>query len=332
MKLLVIFATSIAFCAAYPHVGIPGDNSHYVEGESRFIWMPNGDGVPELVDLEDRTEVTNFMRNGANNQYFLFTRANPTNPQNLVHGDVQSVLSSNYDGSKPIKVIVHGWNSNLNSKVNTIITPAFLAASDCNVIVLDWRRAASAPNYFSSARIVPEIGAHLGQFLAWLIENAGGDWNRVHLVGHSLGAHVIGNAGRTVGGRIARITGLDPAGPIFGGNSNALNADDAQYVEAIHTDGGALGIMDPIGQTNFYPNGGRSQPGCLISTCSHSRVYELFAATVEFDHLVGQSCDSLRDARRERCRGNEYLNMGNDDLGKRGNGLFGLKTGRRHPF
>lgn len=54
---------------------IPGDNSHYVEGESRYVWIPDGEGVPHLVDLDEPIDedVLNG-RNGANNQYWLFTR------------------------------------------------------------------------------------------------------------------------------------------------------------------------------------------------------------------------------------------------------------------
>lgn len=62
-------------CAAVPVPTVPGDNSHYVEGQSRYIWMPDGDGTPHLVDLEEPAEEGVLMsRNGANNQYWLFTR------------------------------------------------------------------------------------------------------------------------------------------------------------------------------------------------------------------------------------------------------------------
>lgn len=54
---------------------IPGDNSHYVEGVSRYVWMPDGEDVPHLVDLEEPIdEDVLYGRNGANNQYWLFTR------------------------------------------------------------------------------------------------------------------------------------------------------------------------------------------------------------------------------------------------------------------
>ncbi|KPI93581.1 Lipase member H [Papilio xuthus] len=222
MKLLVIVFALIAVCNSAPFDSIPGDNSHYVEGVSRYVWIPDGEGVPHLVDLHEPVDqdVLNG-RNGANNQYWLFT---------------------------------------------------------------------------------------------------------------SLGAHVVGNAGRTAGGRPRRVTGLDPAGPNWGGNSNALNRNAGGYVECIHTDGGLLGIFDPIGDTDFYPNGGRNaQPGCWISTCSHSRAYDLFASTVRTNHLVGRRCNNLNEARNVQCAG-ATLNMGNGVISKSGSGLYGLRTGDRWPY
>lgn len=63
-------------CAGSALPVIPGDNSHYVEGVSRYIWMPDGQGVPHLVDLEAPVdeEILAGARNGANNAYWLFTR------------------------------------------------------------------------------------------------------------------------------------------------------------------------------------------------------------------------------------------------------------------
>lgn len=71
---------------------------------------------------------------------------------------------------------------------------------------MDWRVLANA-NYISASSGVRSVGEHLGQFLLWLFNTAGGSWNNVHLVGFSLGAHVVGNTGRFVGGQPARVTG-----------------------------------------------------------------------------------------------------------------------------
>ncbi|XP_022821802.1 pancreatic triacylglycerol lipase-like [Spodoptera litura] len=331
MKFLVVLAALVALSAGSAIPLVPGDNSHYVEGESRYIWMPDGDGKPHLVDLHEPADVETIARNGANNQYWLFTRQNPTNAQILVNGNANSVANSNYRANRGLKVIVHGWNSNGNSAMNPQITSAFLAVQDVNVIVVDWRALANS-NYITATNGVPGVGQFLGNFLVWLINTAGGNWNNVHLVGFSLGAHVVGNAGRQAGGRPARVTGLDPAGPNWGGNSNALNGNAGQYVEAIHTDGGLLGIFDRIANGDFYPNGGRNpQPGCWISTCSHSRAPELFASSVRTNHFVARQCTNIQQAQNVQCAGNAF-NMGNGIISKRGNGIFGLRTGSSWPF
>lgn len=65
----------ILVCSGVAIPTIPGDNSHYVEGESRYIWMPDGEGVPQLVDLHEPIDYELLgSRSGANNQYWLFTR------------------------------------------------------------------------------------------------------------------------------------------------------------------------------------------------------------------------------------------------------------------
>lgn len=97
-------------------------------------------------------------------------------------------------------------------------------------------------------------------------------------------AHVCGHIGKNVrNGRVAAIIGLDPAGPLFSVSNptNRLDAGDAVYVEAIHTNGPTLliagaGIGAPIAHADFFPNGGRSQPGCILNACSHDRAVDFY--------------------------------------------------------
>lgn len=78
--------------------------------------------------------------------------------------------------------------------------------SDLNIIVVDWNHAANV-NYISASYNVAEVGHHLTMFLNFLIRE-GISVNDVHMIGHSLGAHVVGIAGAFVeNGPIHTITG-----------------------------------------------------------------------------------------------------------------------------
>lgn len=54
---------------------------------------------------------------------------------------------------------------------------------------------------------LPNVGRGLGQFLAFLSSVTGASLQSMHLVGFSLGAHVVGNAGKELNGRVGRVTG-----------------------------------------------------------------------------------------------------------------------------
>ncbi|KAJ2947737.1 hypothetical protein O0L34_g9513 [Tuta absoluta] len=330
---VVVIVCVLGVCFGNPTPLITGDNSHYVEGQSHYIWMNDDVGLPQLVDLQEpvcdslKKELT---RNGAGNRYLLYTRQNPNNPQQIIPNDSGSLASSGYSASRPLVVLAHGWNGGPNSQMNRQITATLLEISDVNIIVVDWQAFAGS-NYVSAVFGTPSVGQFLGNFLLWLADSTGSNWNNIHLIGYSLGAHVVGNAGRTVGGLPARVTGLDPAGPLWQTNSNALRASDGQYVEAIHTDGGLQGILRTVADADFYPNGGSSQPGCSNSACNHRRSYELFAATINYNHLIGRECESFTQALNNACSGTTF-NMGNNILNKRGNGIFGLQTRATWPY
>ena len=63
------------------------------------------------------------------------------------------------------------------------------------------------------------VGAQVKSLISKLINLEIIDVSNFHLVGHSLGAHVMGYAGKGFNQenefKLPRITGLDPAGPMF---------------------------------------------------------------------------------------------------------------------
>ena len=104
----------------------------------------------------------------------------------------------------------------------------------------------------------------------------------VHLYGFSMGAHIVGFAGKEVNNpKIGAIFGLDPAGPFFRGlpDEDKLAVTDGTCVTVLHTNGyktfpaieglnetylllnqltfaSGFGDIDALGNIDFYPNGG----------------------------------------------------------------------------
>ena len=87
-------------------------------------------------------------------------------------------------------------------------------------------------------------------------------------IGHSLGAQVCGFFGKMsqkLKITLDKIIGLDPAGPIFDikeqDKSLRLDKDDALNVEVFHANSMMYGFRNPIGDVDFYINGGNYQYG-----------------------------------------------------------------------
>lgn len=83
------------------------------------------------------------------------------------------------------------------------------------------------------------------------------NFKMIHLVGHSIGAHIVGLAAKQLEiGRLSVVVGLDPALPLFDlkNINERIEKSDADYVEIIHTASGILGLELPI----FI------QPGCSL--------------------------------------------------------------------
>ncbi|XP_048350483.1 lipase member I isoform X2 [Sphaerodactylus townsendi] len=150
------------------------------------------------------------------------------------------------------------------------------------------------------------------------LEN-GASLDSVHMIGVSLGAHISGFVGKAYSGKIGRITGLDPAGPLFSGKeaTERLDHTDAQFVDVIHTDINALGYRKPLGNIDFYPNGGTYQPGCPQTIlggsqylkCKHQRSVFLFISSLEQKcNITAFLCDSYVDYRNGKCTNCDVLN------------------------
>lgn len=141
------------------------------------------------------------------------------------------------------------------------------------VVIVDWG-GGSSPPYTQAVANIRLVGAIAAHVIHMIYQECGlPNLDRVHMIGHSLGAHLSGYAGYTLqrefGLQLGRITGLDPAEPLFTDTDPMVRLDrsDAGFVDVVHTDAvslamGGLGMRAAIGHVDFYPNGGANNPGC----------------------------------------------------------------------
>lgn len=62
----------------------------------------------------------------------------------------------------------------------------------------------------------------------------------------------------------SNVSGLDPAKPLYrmAGPEDRIDKTDAKFVDIIHTNAEILGLFGPLGDIDFYPNGGKTQTQC----------------------------------------------------------------------
>nr|XP_012319366.1 phospholipase A1 member A isoform X4 [Aotus nancymaae] len=194
-------------------------------------------------------------------QFLLFVPSDPSCGK-LVEGS-SDLQNSGFNATLGTKLIIHGFRV-LGTKPSWIdkFIRTLLRATNANVIAVDWIYG-STGIYFSAVKNVFNLSLEISLFLDKLLV-LGVSKSSIHIIGVSLGAHVGGKVGQLFRGQLGQITGLDPAGPEYTRASveERLDAGDALFVEAIHTDTDKLGIRIPVGHVDYFVNGGQDQPGC----------------------------------------------------------------------
>uniref|UniRef100_A0A182J845 Uncharacterized protein n=1 Tax=Anopheles atroparvus TaxID=41427 RepID=A0A182J845_ANOAO len=273
-------------------------------------------------------------------RFLLYTASNPEVPDVLSNGDLDGIQRSSFNPNNPTRMVIHGWLGTQNSEINRLVRSALFFTGNYNVIFVDWSVGALDEFYPNSRQLVYAVGAAASNMLDYLSRYAGLNKRDVVVVGHSLGAHVAGNVGKWQSGALGTIIGLDPALPFFAGNApDRIRDTDADYVEIIHTNGGALGFLEPIGDADFYPNFGRIQPGCgpdVGGGCAHARAVHFYVESIlSRNGFVGEQCESFQNIRDGLCnRTGVTARMGGEPPNADSNpeGIFFLQTANGFPF
>ena len=157
--------------------------------------------------------------------------------------------------------------------------------------------------YYANAASTGKVGELLGKLIT-AIKAEYPNIRYVHGIGHSLGAHVMGNIYNFGGLSIDRISGLDPAGPCFENSIRDIHIADgrkwgltkysANFVDNIHTDGGyygtylSKGLIDILaGDPNIDQSGAGVQPTCSTCTlgCCHKLAPEYYLYSIRGNEM-----------------------------------------------
>ncbi|XP_013135871.1 PREDICTED: pancreatic lipase-related protein 2-like [Papilio polytes] len=288
-----------------------------------------------------------YVRQTHDIQFQLFTRHNPIVYQELVLNDDEQLFASNINFNDPTVIYFHAFMEQATDGSALVVREAYMQRGDTNLIIVEAQRLEAGPWYFTAAENTWYIGRYAANFIDYLVSR-GLNLSKTHFVGHSLGAQSAGVAGASLkSGLVARITGLDPALPLFDKLplKQRLDSSDAEFVDIIHTDSGIFGFPGPIGHADFYPNGGKSpQPGCNLEVvlpqqlllnkffCSHWRSYMFFAESVlRPKSFVASSCPSWQQYSKGECADAPNVHMGyGTDTRARGN--YFLMTHKNSPY
>ncbi|KAF6210237.1 hypothetical protein GE061_013341 [Apolygus lucorum] len=266
------------------------------------------------------------------NVFFTLYRRN-CEPKRIVVGNIESLADSCLSSEVKTKIIIHGWLSAEDNYYSDLMKKAFLEAHDYNVITADW--SWYSYNFYTFARFsIDYVAPEIAKFVEFIVD-AGIHPDDVHILGHSLGAHIAGLAGFEMKVNVSRITGMDPAMPlIFGDESHRLDATDAQFVDIIHTSRYTLGVNEAYGHADFYPNGGGPlQPGCglELGVCTHSRSYRYYIESIHNEKgFMALKCDGWWHFTHQNCS-STYDYMG-EGVSHSARGKFYLRTATKPPY
>ncbi|RLU22965.1 hypothetical protein DMN91_005243 [Ooceraea biroi] len=248
-------------------------NSSANEEETQVDCFGLGKGVATVLERIFRNNPNGS--NALDVRFSLSSRKQPHRVQ-VVLGEQFGLEWTDFKIERRTVIIVHGFLSHGQETWISNLEEALLEWDDVNVVVVDWSAGSNTWNYYKAAVNTRIVGYQISNSEEPNVSN----WGPLHLIGHSLGAHICGFAAKELKKirnrwTVQRITGLDPAQPCFkrAEASAHLHKTDAPFVDVIHTNGRllrrlGLGLPDAIGHIDFYPNGGEMQPGCVRTESS----------------------------------------------------------------
>ncbi|XP_016284171.1 pancreatic triacylglycerol lipase [Monodelphis domestica] len=285
------------------------------------------DDKPWAGIIERPLKILPWSPEDVNTRFLLYTNENQNNYQEIV-ADIAIIEGSNFNKDRKTRFIIHGFVDKGEENWLSNMCKNFFQVEEVNCICVDWK-SGSRTEYTQASQNIRVVGAEIAYLVDLLKSQYKYSLDDVHIIGHSLGAHAAGEAGRRHNGLLGRITGLDPAEPCFEGTPEEVRLDssDAKFVDVIHTDAAPVvpnlgfGTSQIVGHLDFFPNGGEHMPGCqknILSqivdingiwegtrdfvACNHLRSYKYYADSIlNPDGFSGFPCASYKVFESNKC-------------------------------
>lgn len=114
----------------------------------------------------------------------------------------------------------YGYTESFNSLSTQTVAESYIARNDHNILIIEWSNYSNGSYVFDAIPNSKIVGEILGKTLLRM-KSEGFNIDTFHLVGHSLGSHLVAfvarsfytNSNKTL--KLKKVTGFDPAGPLF---------------------------------------------------------------------------------------------------------------------
>jgi hypothetical protein len=274
------------------------------------------------IDASSQVKVYFFGKNITN--FEIFTTKDIKN--------LSETSSKYFDEKLKTFIYVPGLAKPFNDEEpQTVIKSLLPLWSKANILLVDW---SSCPTDYYGAK---EMFKEADKILSELIK-AGLKTGDTHLIGFGLGTFIAGYIAKFFNNAslpLGRVTGLNPHNlanaPFMA--AYEINRNDASFVDIIHVDE-VFGNPSTNGHVDFWPNGGKDQPGCfgagklkfisiwnnvdlyfLKALCDHFRAWRYFAESVAKKEtnlkFLSSKCQSqVTNFDASSCKGNITASMG----------------------
>lgn len=126
------------------------------------------------------------------------------------------VNNTSFNVNRPSVVYAYGFTQTYNSNATQRIVEAYIARNDHNILVIDWYNYSTGDYLLNAVPNTLKVADVMAKALLSL-NSSGYPLEKIHVVGHSLGAHLAAKLGRSIiiqssgQSKLKRITGLDPS-------------------------------------------------------------------------------------------------------------------------